>query len=238
MIVGSICTVLLSYFSTYVAEKRIKELTDRLEECVRVVILAMSFIFVIIMVAAQEIITLLYGRGAFDIDDVNITAKVFAIYGIGLVFIGIRDVLIRTHYAFQKNKTAMINGLIGMLANIVLSIWLSRYWGVYGIAIATVVSYFIIMSISIYTIKEEIEEINKRSICKLLIQIIVIIAVIIVINYLLSFVINEYHYIAKLCIKGVVVCFIYGLLLYLFKNDEIRKGVDICIGLVKRNARR
>ena len=238
LIVGSICTVLLSYFSTYVAEKRIKELTDRLEECVRVVILAMSFIFVIIMVAAQEIITLLYGRGAFDIDDVNITAKVFAIYGIGLVFIGIRDVLIRTHYAFQKNKTAMINGLIGMLANIVLSIWLSRYWGVYGIAIATVVSYFIIMSISIYTIKEEIEEINKRSICKLLIQIIVIIAVIIVINYLLSFVINEYHYIAKLCIKGVVVCFIYGLLLYLFKNDEIRKGVDICIGLVKRNARR
>lgn len=238
LIIGSICTVLLSYFSTYVAENRIKELSIKLEECIRLLIIVIGLILVGIITSAQEIVTLLYGRGAFGNEAIRMTSNVFIIYGVGLIFIGIRDVLIRTHYAFQKNKTAMINGIIGMFINIVLSIFLSQIWGVYGIAIATVISYVIIMLLSLYTIRNDIEITHVKDMIKLIVQIAIIIIMIIAANYPISLFIDNYHYMVQLIIRGIMICVLYILMLYLLKNDEICKGIDIAKASLKKNVGR
>ena len=114
LVIGSVCTVLLSYFSTYVAEKNNEELRKTLKNCIRILLVTITYIVIMISVSSKEIVTLVYGRGAFDETAVKSSAIVLVIYGVGLIFTGIRDVLIRVHYAYQDTMQAMINGVIGM----------------------------------------------------------------------------------------------------------------------------
>ncbi len=227
LIIGSICTVLLSYFSTYVAEKKIGELTNKLENCIRILIVVMGFFFVLIFATSEEIVQVLYGRGAFGQEAIDMTSKIFIIYGAGLIFIGIRDVLIRTHYAFQQNKIAMINGILGMFANIVLSIALAKFIGVYGIAIATVIAYLLIMTLSIFTARKFIEKIDKKRMLILSIQILLIITIGTAISMIISPILAGANVVIRGGIKAFVVTALYALCLYLFKNKEIMQGINI-----------
>ena len=58
-------------------------------------------------------------------------------YGFGIFFTGIRDILNSTLFSMGKTKITTINGVIGVVVNIILSIILSKYLGIFGIAIAS-----------------------------------------------------------------------------------------------------
>ncbi len=89
------------------------------------------------MLFSTEIVDLIYGRGAFDIEAIQLTASSLFYYSIGITFFGFREILAKTFYSLQDTKTPMINAAIGMGINIVLNIILSKYLGVGGLALAT-----------------------------------------------------------------------------------------------------
>lgn len=91
----------------------------------------------------EQIIELLFSRGAFDRKALIMTSGAFKYYSLGLSFIGLREVLTRFYYANEDSKTPMINSSVGLVINIVFNITLSKMLGINGLAIATAISAFV-----------------------------------------------------------------------------------------------
>lgn len=81
-------------------------------------------------------------------DSFKESAYIFNIY---LMILLSRILLPQTYnYALKQNKTILISGLLELLCNILLSIWWVQHWGVFGLAMATVVSYMLQKLILLY----------------------------------------------------------------------------------------
>lgn len=95
------------------------------------------FITILIVIFQQDIVKIFFERGAFDHTATDITAKSLAWYAVGLIGIGLRDILSKAFFCIQDTKTPMINGFLCAIINIPLSIVLIQIYGCYGAAIAT-----------------------------------------------------------------------------------------------------
>ena len=84
-----------------------------------------------------EIISVLFGRGAFTQENVRLTANTMMIYAVGMLGTGIQDVLSRTMHATKHRKFPAMLGAGSMLLNAVLNLLLYRPFGVYGLAAAS-----------------------------------------------------------------------------------------------------
>lgn len=87
-----------------------------------------------------EIVAVVFGRGAFTPADVISTAQVFGFYGLGILFIALREILNRTFFAYQKTLPPLLIGLASTFLNLLLSYLLSRQFGVAGIALGASIS--------------------------------------------------------------------------------------------------
>ncbi|MGD7045662.1 murein biosynthesis integral membrane protein MurJ [Jeotgalibacillus proteolyticus] len=92
---------------------------------------------------SEEIVVLLFGRGAFDAEAVTMTSGAFFFYAVGLIGYGFREILSRAFYAMQDTKTPALNAAIAVSINIVLNFILSSFMGINGLALATSIAAFI-----------------------------------------------------------------------------------------------
>ncbi len=95
------------------------------------------------LIYSKEIITLIYGGGAFDYSMIEKTGSTFFFYSISLTPLAIRDLLIRALYSMQKTKQSMYIGILTVLANIVLNRLLIDKMQHNGLALATSLSSFL-----------------------------------------------------------------------------------------------
>lgn len=107
-----------------------------------VVYLAILLIPITIGIAifSKDIVKIVYARGKFDEYAVYITSFALLGYGFGIFFTGIRDILNSTLFTMGKTKVTTFNGIIGVIINIIFSIVLSKYIGIMGIALASVIA--------------------------------------------------------------------------------------------------
>jgi putative peptidoglycan lipid II flippase len=82
------------------------------------------------------LIQLIYQRGAFDASATATTATALLFYAVGLAAYSLREVLNRSFYARKDTKTPMINGLLSVVVNIALALFLTPRMGVGGLALA------------------------------------------------------------------------------------------------------
>jgi putative peptidoglycan lipid II flippase len=168
IIIGSITTVLLSYFSEFAVKGEYKKIIENIRKCSLIMILILMPVTIICLVNSEHIVSLIYKRGAFDKASVITTSRAFIGYIIGILFIAFRDIFIQVLYAFQKTKEAMINGIAGVAINIIFSLLLSRFYGVFGITIADSIAYiavvFIGFSMTIEVLPEVKNILNRKEV--------------------------------------------------------------------------
>lgn len=140
IIVISIVSVLYPKFSQYGKANRLDELKKLTLYGIKILIIILLPIIFGGIVLAQPIIQVLFERGAFDATDTAMTSIAFAFYSIGLLGIGIRELLNRTFYSLQDTKTPMRNGILALTLNIILNLILVRYLEHGGLALATSIS--------------------------------------------------------------------------------------------------
>lgn len=104
-----------------------------LEICLFLTLPAAIALFVI----AEDVIRVLFERGAFQPEQTAITAQVLMAYAIGLPAYIITRVFATTFWAVQDTVTPVKVSIICALLNVVLAIALSFWIGVVGIALAT-----------------------------------------------------------------------------------------------------
>lgn len=108
----------------------------------QIVLLGSLFLYAtaVIFALGQDIIRLLFMRGAFDVHALELTYGALVCYSAGLIFYGFNRVLIPVFHAAKDTKTPMKIAIYSVIVNIVINLGLMFVLGHSGLALGTSVA--------------------------------------------------------------------------------------------------
>ena len=220
VIVTSVSTVLFSHFSTWIAKNEIGEVEINLKRVLEILSLLLFPIVVMCIVTGYQIVEIFYGRGNFGEKEIWMTYGVVVGYAVGFVFQAARSNLVKVYYAFQDSKTPMVNGVLAIVLNITLSITLSNFIGVAGVALVTSISMLFVTVLLFIGVKKYLPSFTLKESCKELFKGAMAACITAIGAFALKSILSAGLMITFLIISFFVVS-IYTILLFLFKSDNI-----------------
>jgi len=152
----SITTILYPSISRLAANKEFESFKRSFSESITGVMFFVIPVSVATMTFSSEVVSLLYGRGSFDETASQLTSGVLLFYSLGMLPVGLREILSRVFYSLHDTKTPMKNAAIGLITNIILNFVLSYYMGLEGLALATSISASITMLLLALALRKKI----------------------------------------------------------------------------------
>ena len=225
--VVSITTVMYPALSKKFAENNIKDFKEYIIKSISAVNLFVVPAAVGAVIFSEPIVKLLFGRGAFNEEAVILTSGALLYYSIGLVSIGLRDVLSRGFFAMQDTKTPVKNSALGVILNIILNIILSRYMGLKGLALATSISATFTTILMFITLRRKIGMFGMKKALKSFVKISLssaIMAAASLATY--SRFVKDYGSNKALFGAVIVGVLVYFTAIYIFKIEEIKDFVE------------
>ncbi len=141
------------YLADAVARNDSAKVTSLLAKGIGGVLLTTTPLMVTCYWANEEIVAMVYQRGAFESEDVAACSNALKYYSIGIVFIAIREVSNRLFLSKELMKTMLLIGLISATFNLIASVILSRVLGLSGIALGTSMSAVIYVVLQVVVIR-------------------------------------------------------------------------------------
>ena len=221
LIVASISTVLFSHFSTWIAEGKRDKVEKSLPKSIEALLVLIMPIMIMCFICSDYIVEILFGRGGFGYIEIKKTSAVVIAYAVGFFFQASRAIIVKVYYAFQDTKRPMINGVISVTINICLSIILSKYLGVSGIALATSISMLLVTILLLPSVYKYLPNLSFKTSIKEYAKVIVISIIVFVIAKMLRNIINVGTFLSFIMI-GLFVVILYVILLVGFKVDCIK----------------
>lgn len=140
LFVSTVATVIYPTMSKMVAKSNIDGLKQTINEAINSTNLLVMPATIGMMIFSEQLVKLLFDRGAFTEEALIMTTGALFYYTIGTIGYGLRQILYRVFYSLQDTKTPMINASISVILNIVLNVMLSKFMGISGLALATSIS--------------------------------------------------------------------------------------------------
>ncbi len=105
---------------------------------------------VALFVASEEILRVIFERGAMKVSDTQAMATALEAYAWGLPSFVLIKVFSPVFFARESMWRPMFITIFGMIANVVLALYLRQYFGYVGVAIATTISGWVTASLLWY----------------------------------------------------------------------------------------
>jgi putative peptidoglycan lipid II flippase len=158
--VYSIVTKFFTDFSESYLDENSEALAFQVSESLKALLLILIPITIIIIFLSQDLVSVIYQRGAFTKKDAYITSLILNMFVIGLISFGIRDVLNKVFYSLNLTYTAIYYGFVAVALNIVFNVIISRFLGVMGIALATSLASIITMLLMLRRLYSKLPTLN------------------------------------------------------------------------------
>lgn len=227
----SIATAIHPMMSKFVSENKIDSLKKMLSESITGVNLLVIPSIVGLMIFSKEIVMLIYGRGAFDKFAIAMTSEALFFYSLGVLGIGLRDVLSRPFYALQDTKTPVFNATIGICLNIVLNIILSRFLGVGGLALATSIAATFTSALLFISLRKKIGPFGMKQIIISFFKILLASLVMGLLSRLsFNYLLTTFSQNTSLMISIGIGAMSYFMVIYFMKIED----VDVIVGAIKK----
>ncbi len=240
MFIASISSVVYPQFSKLSSMVDKTEFYSFIRKSINSVIIIMPMT-IGAMVLSEPIVRILFQRGAFDARATEMTSVALIFYSIGLIGVGLRDILTKIFYSIQDTKTPMINATIAVLMNILMNIVFIKYLKHAGLALATSLSSIICILLLLFrSLKNKIGEFEQSKIIAVFLKSTIASIVMGIISkstYKLLISIlgtNFFMDVISLGISIIVGAIIYALLIIIFKVDEISIITDLLKKKIKR----
>ena len=153
VIVLSIAGVMYPVYSSFAAKKDYSSLGGSLQSTLDEVLLLMLPITIGSILFARPIVALLFGHGVFDGEAIQKTSMAMIGYSLGMVGVSYRAILTRAFYSLQDVKTPVINSAISVVINIILNLILSRYFQIFGLALASSIASITCSSLMLFQLR-------------------------------------------------------------------------------------
>jgi putative peptidoglycan lipid II flippase len=227
----SIVTVMYPMISKMAAENNMIGLKKTLSEAISSINLLVLPATVGVMMFAEPVIKLLFGRGAFDIKAISMTSYALFFYSIGMIGFGLREVLSRAFYSLQDTKTPMMNAAIAMVMNIILSIILSKFLGIGGLALATSISAIFCTVLLFISLRKKIGSFGMKNITISFIKILCASLIMgIFSKTIYNLLLNSINANLSLILSIGIGALTYFVIIYFMKIEEVR----IIVNVIKR----
>lgn len=145
LITGLTVTILTTVIYPKMAQASATNNKDRLNDILGTginLILMITIPFTLGTIAFNdEIIHLIYERGAFDSRAASLTSSALLFFALGMVFVSINTLIVQTYYLKYDTKTPLGIGIGAVSINIVLNLILVNPMHHNGLALATSISY-------------------------------------------------------------------------------------------------
>lgn len=132
-----VSSVMYPMISSMASRQNLGGLKNMLTDAIGIINLMVTPATIGAIIFAEPIVELLFGQGAFTSEASAMTSSALRFYSIGMLAIGIREILTRAFYALQDTKIPMQSGVIAVGINVVLNVILARFLGIGGLALAT-----------------------------------------------------------------------------------------------------
>jgi putative peptidoglycan lipid II flippase len=186
-----------------------------------------------LIILGQPVVQILYQRGEFSGQATEITARVLAMYAVGLLGKSIREVTVRTFYALEKNKTVLVNSGITLLLNLLLNFSVIRFARVELLALMTSAAILITTLILLIQLRHKTGELGLKNVLLCSIKSLfatIIMALLTCFTYqtLLGMINSESNFqvFLILALTIIIAVIVYVVLIYLFKVKEVREIID------------
>jgi putative peptidoglycan lipid II flippase len=158
-IIEPILTAIFPIMSSMIHEKNNQE-NIHLSKFLNIIIWLVLPICIVIFIFSKEIVAILYMRGSFNIDDTIKTSKVLMIYVPTLLLSCINSIMLQMFFSKGINKIILHLELIMLIGNIIGNYIFVKIFGIFGLAVATVLSTLLG---TIYLIKKYFKCFSKSS---------------------------------------------------------------------------
>lgn len=143
--------VMYSYTSTYHAKGQRKLVEESVLNIIKVLLIILLPVSAIAVLGGDEIVSVLFMRGKFDIEAMHLTAEAFIGYAVAFVFVLIKSVFDKILILYDNARLISIIGIVSLITNVILSILLLHVVGLMGIPLATsLVTTIVTIYIAIY----------------------------------------------------------------------------------------
>lgn len=223
---NSIATAMYPTMTKMAIKKDKVGLNTSVKEALNIISIIAVPISIGTIIFSETIITVLFGRGAFDDNAIYMTSQAFLFYAVGICAYGFREILSRAFYATTDTKTPLKNSVISMLLNVCLNLILIRFMGIGGLALSTSISAFFIVFLLANDYNKKISKLDYKSIMVTFIKVLLA-SIIMGICTLYIFNILDYRIgdIFALLISSIFGIIIYCLFVYLLKVKELNKMI-------------
>lgn len=152
-LIGSFASILFPHITNHIVKKEDRSAAQLVSVSSILMMAVFLPITIITILCAEDIVSIVFGRGAFNAENVRISAAALRGYAVMFVPLILRELFSRFQYGYQNSKVPMINSTVGIIVNIVLSIALCPYFGVFGVALASSISVCICGLLNMITAK-------------------------------------------------------------------------------------
>lgn len=177
------------------------------------------------MVFADDVVQIVYERGAFDEIATALTGTAFFFYSCGLIFVALNEFLVQVYYSLKDMKTPIKCAAAGVLVNIILNFLLIGKMAHGGLALATSAAAFVNFTFLFVLLIRKHREVavlkEKSKILKILAAAVIAVAAAYGVQHGLAATVFMPR-IAYLGIAVIAACAVYMVLLTVFNIDEVK----------------
>lgn len=180
------------------------------------------------MLYSNQIIQVVFERGAFDTTATTMTASAFFYYAIGLLFISMNDIITRAYYSMQDMKTPILCSGVGVIIDIILNLILVRFMAHNGLALATSIASACSTGLLYASFKKRNKEIiiieSKHKIVKIILASIIAVGMSGIAYYWVILPLKGYIYVRliQLGLAVSIAVISYYIILRIMKIEEIK----------------
>ena len=138
LMLSALLVPLFPLFSRLVAQKKFDEVRHYFNKGVGSLILVGTFMMVFIFIARVDLISLALERGAFSHNATLMVANVLFIISLSIIPYMFRDSITRLYYSFNDSKTPFYIAMGSILLKLIFNSIFTKPFGIYGIALSTV----------------------------------------------------------------------------------------------------
>jgi len=234
LIAAPIALTIFTSLSKYEATGDRPAVKGLLHKAVSTLLVMLIPIMIYSLTFPREIVSIVYGRGSYGQQAVQLTSTAFLFYALALPAWGVRLSVTRCFLAQQDARTPVIITFISVALNIALNLWLVKRMAVAGLALATSISIYVscilllvllrrkIGALGILGWVKDVARIGLASICILLSAV------------GSKSVLSGMPPIILVGVAAIVGLLLYVVVLWLLKQQEVREAADKVMSYLRR----
>lgn len=210
-----------------------EEYKNVLIKSINVILLVMVPAAIGMAILREPLLTVLFKRGKFDNKALALTSFAVLFYCPSMIANGTRGMLNKAFYSVKDTKTPMINSLIGVFFNVILSLVFINFMSVAGITLAASVSAIITTILMIFSLNRKLKNIGINKIFKAFSKILIAASVMGILLYFMNKGLSmKFGCDLKGSLISLLICFISGVIVYfasihVLKLEEYVYALDL-----------